>query len=239
MTTYETVLAGREEIAASTMAFHFRKPAGFSFRPGQAIDLILDSRALEAQSGRHTFSLVSAPSEPELTIATRMRDSAFKRTLKTLPIGEHVRLEGPSGSLMLHNNRSRPAIFIAGGIGVTPFMSILRQAAADKLQHQLVLLYSNRRPEDAAFLAELEQLERENAHFRLMATMTQANPSDRPWHGASGQIDKTLLRGIAEEWPAPIWYVAGPPTMVEAMRRVLNDAGVDGDDVRSEDFYGY
>ncbi len=102
-----------------------------------------------------------------------------------------------------------------------------------------MLLYSNRRPEDAAFLAELEQLERENAHFRLMATMTQANTSDRPWHGASGQIDKTLLRGIAEEWPAPIWYVAGPPTMVEAMRRVLNDAGVDGDDVRSEEFYGY
>jgi ferredoxin-NADP reductase len=108
MTTYETVLAGREEIAASTMAFHFRKPAGFSFRPGQAIDLILDSPAME-ESGRHTFSLVSAPSEPELTIATRMRDSAFKRTLKTLLIGERVRHRSRSTAIFRGPRSSSPA----------------------------------------------------------------------------------------------------------------------------------
>jgi len=88
-----------------------------------------------------------------------MRDSAFKRTFKSVRIGAPVQLEGPFGSLTLHNNRARPAVFIAGGIGITPFMSILRQAAKDQLHQRLLLLYSNRRPEDAAFLAELQRLE--------------------------------------------------------------------------------
>jgi hypothetical protein len=88
-----TYLERREEIASGTMAFHFGKPAGFDFKAGQAI--------------------VSAPFENELVIATRMRDSLYKHTLKELPPGSGVTIEGPSGSLVLHKDRSRPAAFIA------------------------------------------------------------------------------------------------------------------------------
>ncbi len=157
MRTYESRLERREEIAEGTMAFHFEKPAGFTFKPGQAIDVILvDTPSADAQSTRHTFSIVTAPYQGEVVVATRMRDSAYKRAIKSLAIGSLVRLEGPSGSLTLHGDRTRPAVFIAGGIGITPFMSILRQAANDQLGQRILLLYSNRRPEDAAFLGELQ-----------------------------------------------------------------------------------
>ena len=241
MSTYEAKLQGREEIARGTMAFHFEKPAGFIFKPGQAIDLVLpDAPALVAGSARHTFSIASAPFQDELVVATRMRDSAYKRALSALPVGTQARLEGPSGSLTLHSDRARPALFMAGGIGITPFMSILRQAAKDRLPQQMVLLYSNRRPEDAAFLAELQQLARQQPqNFRLVATMTGMGKSQQPWDGATGAIDEALVRRICAELAAPICYLAGPPAMVEAVRQSLGDAGVNDDDIRSEEFYGY
>jgi len=240
MSTYDVSLESHEEIAEGTMAFHLAKPSGFSFKPGQAIEVILDDAPTsDAQSARHAFSIVSAPFEGRLTVATRMRDSAFKRTLKSLAIGASIRIDGPFGSLTLHNKRERPAVLIAGGIGITPFMSMLRQAAQDQLPQRLVLLYSNRRPEDAAFLAELQALEQQNKEFRLVATMTQMEQSTRSWAGEQGTIGEALVRKVAGELAAPIYYLAGPPAMVEAMRQTLNLAGVDDDDVRSEEFYGY
>ena len=240
MTTYAVRLEGREEIAEGTTAFHFEKPTGFSFKPGQAIDVVLtDPPTTDAQSARHTFSIVSAPFQGELVVATRMRDSAFKRAFKALPIGSTAKVEGPFGSLALHNDRARPAVFIAGGIGITPFMSILRQAVKQQVPQPLLLLYSNRRPEDAAFLAELQQLEQKNKSFRLIATMTEMSKSVRKWDGETGFINADLVKRVVDDLAAPIYYVVGPPAMVEAIQETLSRAGVAGDNIRTEEFYGY
>ncbi|HKA46115.1 MAG TPA: FAD-dependent oxidoreductase [Burkholderiales bacterium] len=240
MTTYSTKLDRRDEIAEGTMSFHFTKPAGFHFKAGQAIDVILaDPPGADARSAGHTFSIVSAPFQGELAIATRMRDSAFKRALKALPIGAPLKLEGPFGSFALHGDQARPAVFIAGGIGITPFMSILRQAAQDRLPHRLLLLYSNRRPEDAAFLSELQQLEQQNSNFRLVATMTEMSKSARKWEGETSFVNADLVKRHVADLAAPIYYVVGPPAMVEAVTEMLRGAGVAEDLIRSEEFYGY
>jgi ferredoxin-NADP reductase len=240
MATFDIKLLRRETVAHGTTAFHFNKPEGFTFKPGQAVDLILAGPgAADGADGRHAFSIVSAPFEPELAVATRMRGSVFKNALNGLPVGSSARLEGPFGSLTLHKNRARPAVLIAGGIGITPFMSIVRQAAKDQVPQYLALLYSNHRPEDSAFLSELQQLEQENKHFRLIATMTQMSKSSAPWQGETRRIDEPFLRQIGGEISAPIYYLAGPPTMVAAVQATLNRAGVDDDDIRIEEFYGY
>ena len=158
MTTHESRLQGTRGNRARHDGVPFREARRVQLqaRPGDRCRARSSRRRDDAQSARHTFSIVSAPFENELVVATRMRDSAFKRALKALPIGSHAAIEGPFGSLTLHNDRARPAVFIAGGIGITPFMSMLRQATQDRLPQRLLLLYSNRRPEDAAFLAELQ-----------------------------------------------------------------------------------
>ncbi len=240
MTIYEVKLTGREEVAEGTMAFHFEKPPGFTFKPGQAVDLVLHDASVDGeQDGRHAFSLVSAPFENQLIVATRLRDTLFKRVLKSMPIGASAHIDGPFGSLTLHNKRTRPAVFIAGGIGITPFMSILRQAAQDQLPHQLSLIYSNRRPEDAAFLTELQTLEQRNKNFRLIATMTEMDKSARSWQGETGLIDGSLLKRTIGDILAPIYYLVGPPALVAAMRQALNLVGIDDDDIRTEEFFGY
>ena len=212
------------------MAFRFTKPPGFAFKPGQAVTLFLTDPPPEANSRQRIFSLVSAPFEAELAVATRMREgSGFKRALKSLPPGAKLELKGPRGVMTLHEERSRAAVFIAGGIGITPFMSMLRQATHDRLERPLLLLCSNRRQEDTPFLAELQELERQSLSFRLLARMTDLD----------GFVDEATIKRFVGHAPAPVYYLAGPPAMVEAMKKLLRATGVSDEDVRSERFFGY
>jgi|SRR5215469_4475222 len=238
--TNTTVLRKREQIAEGTMAFHFDKPEGFEFRPGQALDwTLINPPETDAEGDIRTFSIVSAPFEPDLIIATRMRDTAFKRVLRSVPLGTQVKIDGPSGSFTLHKNSAKPAVFLAGGIGITPFRSIISQAAHDRLAHQLYLFYSNRRPEDAAFLGDLEEFTKQNSNFHLIATMTEMEKSSRPWSGETGFITPGMLTKHIPNLQGPIYYIAGPPAMVAGMRQILTQAAVDEDDIRTEEFAGY
>lgn len=240
MPDHNSELLRKEIIAEGTMAFHFRKPDGFEFRAGQAIDLkLIDPSETDAEGNARAFSIANAPSERELVVATRMRDSAFKRVLKDADTGLPVKIDGPFGSLVLHKNASKPAVFLAGGIGITPFRSICRDAAAQHLPHELYLFYSNRRPEDAAFLIDLQELARENPRFHLIATMTKMDDSRTPWKGETGKLSIETLRQHLPDLNGPIFYIAGPPAMVSGMRRVFVNAGGNEDDLRTEDFAGY
>lgn len=240
MPSYTSRLTHREEIAHGTMAFHFEKPAGFEFKPGQYVDVtLLDPPPMDAEGAIRTFSIASAPYENELVVATRMRDTSFKRVIATLPLGTQLKLDGPSGSFTLHKNAAKPAVFLAGGIGITPFRSMLRQAAKDRLAQALCLFYSNRRPEDAAFLDELQKLSQAATNFIFVPSMSEMQKSTRPWSGEQGFIDRAMLGNHCPTLDGPIFYVAGPPAMVSAMQKMLVQAGVDEDNIRSEEFGGY
>ena len=172
-------------------------------------------------------------------VATRLRDTAFKRVLRSVPLGTDVKIEGPFGNLRLHNDTSRAAVILTGGIGVTPFRSILLHAAKEKLPHRIFLFYANRRPEDAPFLDELQRLEMQNSHFKFIACMTEMEKSQRSWQGERGLIDRLLLEKYLKGLRSPVYYITGPPAMVKAMHAMLSDAGVDDDNIRIEEFAGY
>jgi len=233
-------LVDRHEVAEGTVAFLLEKPSNWTFKAGQYLDMtLLDPAETDAEGNTRTFSIASAPHEEALMVATRMRDTAFKRVLKSMPLGSAVKIEGPSGSLTLHNDVKRTAVFLAGGIGITPFRSIVFRAAKEKLPHRIFLFYSNRRPEDAPFLADLEALEKENPNYTLIASMTEMAKSHQPWHGEVGLIDKEMLSKYLKEAVSPIYYLAGPPEMVKGLHTTINAAGVDDDDIRTEEFDGY
>jgi ferredoxin-NADP reductase len=230
MASHQVVLRSREAVAEGTMMFRFSRPPGFNFAAGQAVDLALVNPPEEPNSSHRLLSLVSAPFEAELVVATRMRDaSAFKRALGTLQPGATVKLKGPLGVMTLHDDPARGAIFIAGGIGITPFMSMLRQAAHDRSGHRFFLLYSNRHPEQAAFLHELRSLEGQYDHFHLLARMTDRD----------GFIDEETIKAFTASAQSPLYYLAGPPAMADAMTRILRGSGIKDGEINSEEFYGY
>jgi ferredoxin-NADP reductase len=238
--SFATRLKSHEEVAEGTMAFRFEKPAAFTFTPGQFIDIsLLKPSETDAEGNLRGFSIASAPYEDFLMVATRMRDTAFKRVLKHLAPGTEVKIEGPYGDLRLHNDKSRAAVVLTGGIGITPFRSILLNAAHEKLPVRIFLFYGNRRPEDAAFLDELEALEKQNPNYKLIACMSEMEKSHRPWQGQKGLIDAPLLAKHLEGVGSPIYYVTGPPAMVKAMRTILKGTGIDDDNIRTEEFAGY
>src|SRR6187401_3028905 len=126
MPKYKTELKRREEIADSTMAFHFEKPSGFDYKAGQFADYsLVDPSETDAEGNIRGFSLASAPYENDLMFTTRMRDTAFKRSLRSMKIGTEIILDGPYGSFTLHNDSRKAAVFLTGGIGITPVRSIV------------------------------------------------------------------------------------------------------------------
>jgi len=131
MRAYQSTLLGRTPVAEGTMAFQFEKPPDFVFKAGQYIDLTLSGSQHGSSNGlTHTFSIASSPFDEELLVTTRMRNTVFKQALSFLPIGSGVKIEGPMGSFRLHNNTTGPAVFLAGGIGIAPFLSNRREASS-------------------------------------------------------------------------------------------------------------
>lgn len=240
MTTDTVKLIRREEVAVGTLAFTLEKPPDFQFTAGQfAVLTLIDPPETDAEGNRRIFSIASAPHEDGLLFAVRLRDTAFKRVLQSLPLGTAVSLKGPLGSFTLPADATAPVVFLIGGIGITPVRSLVVHAAHAKLPHSLFLFYSNRRPEDAAFLTELQALESQNPNYHLIATVTEAATSAQPWRGETGYIDRAMLERHLPDLQASMYYLAGPAAMVGAMRQLLESVGASDDRVRSEKFTGY
>lgn len=231
-------LVKKEEIANGTMAFYFEKPKGFEFRAGQFADYtLIDPPETDEEGNTRGFSLITAPYEQYIGAATRLRDTAFKRVLRGLPIGAEVKLDGPYGDFTLHKTETTPAVFVIGGIGVTPVRSMIAQATHDKTAHQITLLHANRTLADTPFREDFEQFAKDNAHFTYVPALTDETLES--WTGERGRVDEAMLRRHVPDLSAPIYYLSGPEGMVKAMRQLLVGAGVNEDNIRTEEFAGY
>lgn len=232
-------LLKRESVAKETMAFYFEKPADFSFKAGQYVDIeLLDQDTGVDDDKWHSFSIASTPAENYVMVATRMRDTKFKNKLKDAESGYEVGLHGPNGSFLLHNDSSKPAVMLAGGIGITPMHSMIFDAEKAKPDHKITLFYSDGSPAEIAFTEQFNELTQRWSNFQLIETFTHLSEAS-DWQGETGRIDQTMLTRHLQKLIGPIYYLAGSQGFVNAMHTMLNGAGVNDDDIRSEDFPGY
>jgi ferredoxin-NADP reductase len=207
------------------------------FRPGQYFFVNLPDVGYQDDKGlRRHITVVTSPNERGvLGFATRMRDSAFKRSLGELPVGAEVDVEPPKGAFALPEEASRPLVFVAGGIGITVFRSMIRYVREEGLSHRITLIYSNRDRESAAFLDELRELEKEIPNFRLVLTMTQ----DPGWDGETRRTDCEFLKDFLGDDLNHTFLIAGPPAMVEGVQTALDAAGAREENVIAERYSGY
>lgn len=226
--------------ADHTLGFVIEVDEPFEFRAGQSCDLTLVNPPHEDGKGStRTFSITSAPSEsPRLMFATRQTGSAFKRSLEDGLLGMAIEVDGPWGSFVLHDDAARPAVLLAGGIGITPFRSMIKDAVERRLAHAITLLYSNRTQSSAAFFSDFVTWSHVKRNFTFVPTLTDP-PADSSWHARTGVIDGGLIAEQRGSAAAPIYYAAGPAAFVKAMRRALFDAHVRPSDIQTEEFPGY
>jgi ferredoxin-NADP reductase len=229
----------KQEVARGTLLVTFDLLGEeVDFRPGQYFFVTLPDIGHDDRRGlRRHISVCTSPTERGvLGLATRLRDTAFKRTLQELPVGTEVEVEPPKGNFVLPEDPSRPLVFVAGGIGITVFRSMLRYIRAERLPYRATMIYSNRDRESTAFLDELQKLEQELPGFRLVLTMTE----DPGWEGETRMVDAQLLRDQVDgDLNDYTFLVAGPPAMAEAVQEELAAAGVREENVLADRFSGY
>jgi ferredoxin-NADP reductase len=245
LATFEVAFKGKRKVAEGTYEFTFEKPADIHFSAGQHVRMtLINPSETDAEGDKRFFTMASTPQEPDLKFAWRVRDTAFKRVMNAMQPGQKVIIqkllgETPKGSFVLHDDASVPAVFIVGGIGIIPAYAMVKDAMQRGLSHKMYLFYSNRRPEDAPYLAELQSFAKQNSNFKLIATMTEPEKSAQKWEGETGFTDRGMLEKYVPDLHAPIYYVSGLTEMVNAMLAVLAEAGVGRDSIRAEEFAGF
>lgn len=235
---YNLKLKRVEEVASGTRAFYFEKPTNFEFRAGQNADFsLLNPKETDAEGNVRTFSFITASYEEELGFATRMRNTAFKNSLADLGLQSEIEMAGPFGDFTLHKNQEVPAVFIIGGIGVTPVLSMIKEATHNQLSQKLFLFHANKTIADAPFRKDFEELTTENENFQYIQVFSEEKVNGE--NIEEGRMTTEILKRHLENTQTPKYYLAGPQGMVKAMREMLVNEGIDEDNIKTEEFPGY
>ena len=220
---YRVNLLSKKNIANDTLSLFLEKPSGFNFNPGQTIDLIVPT----LKEGRE-LSIASKPTDKHIEVAFRLRDTEYKKYLNSCSIGTELEIEGPFGKLDLGKEE---AIYIAGGIGIAPYMSALRNG----IKAKTILFYSNRTLSDTPYLDELLILEKKEPLFKLVPTMTRS----KFWKGEKGRIDYEKIKKHVEDFEDTMFYITGSCEMVAEVAANLTKSGISYSQITTDCFCGY
>ena len=197
---------------------------------------------------RH-FTISSSPTEDFIMFTTRMRDSPYKKRLSTLEVGAKVKVRGPEGQFVLHDDHSKPAVFLSGGIGVTPFRSMIKYATDKQLPLKIVLFDSNRDPVNILFKKEFDEWTKLNKNLKIIYTVSEDKHDDNQsittandWKGEYGRINKAMILKYLDNslLNNSIFYICGPPSMLKAMQSLLQEElKMSEQRIKVEEFTGY
>jgi glycine betaine catabolism B len=262
---YELSLLEKQKFEATdVMSFRFskeqkqqgregedRQNSFFDYTAGQYAFFDIGGVHNDSKGPIRHFTISSSPTEDFVMITTRIRDTPYKRRLSSLEEGTIVKVRGPQGKFVLHEDYSNPAVFLSGGIGVTPFRSIIKYATDKQLPIKIVMFDSNRNQENTLFKKEFDEYVNINRNLKIIYTITEeekqeaqdtSSPTRQRWTGERGRIDKAMLTKhlTDDEIKNSIFYTCGPPGMIEAMQDLIqNDLKIPKDRIKVEEFTGY
>lgn len=206
---------------------------------GQFLFFVIDHDKPDERGVRRHFTLASSPTEGELFFSTKFAESSssYKQALKTLPAGTSVPITGPGGEFILPQDPTQPVVFLGGGIGITPFRSMMKYILDQKLPTPVTLLYANRTAGDIVYRQEFDDWDQKNPNFEIHYTVEHP---DEGWQGDTGRLTTELVRKYVQNPASPIYYICGPGPMVESYSNLLTGIlGVSLDKIRTENFSGY
>ncbi|MBI2797846.1 FAD-dependent oxidoreductase [Candidatus Saccharibacteria bacterium] len=231
----------REKIATDAWANHFEKPAGFDYQPGQFIEVVLKHPNEDDRGEKRWFTLSSSPTEPDLVIRTRFvqsRRSSFKAALYHLEPGDSMEFTGPDGDFVLPKPKSEKLVWVAGGIGITPFRSQLKYMLdTNDLDRKIILFYGNRTEQDNIVDDLLKEVSAKMPKFKLVEVLSESPPAG--WQGEHGYIDPALIKKYVQDLNNFDYYVSGPEPMVDALKDKLTGVGIAEDQIHGDWFPGY
>ena len=214
-------------------SFRFPRPATLNYKPGQYLFVTIKSGGKNLGK---TFSLSSSPTEKEhIEFTKKLTDSEFSNTLRTLKVGDWAMIDAPHGTFTFEGENENIAL-LGGGIGITPFRSICKYCTDMRVTSKITLLYGNRSENEIVFKKELEEMEKKNKNLKVVFVLNEASST---WKGATGVIDAEMVKKTVPDYKKTVFYVCGPPPMVQAMERLIENLGLPKTQLRLEAFIGH
>ncbi|MFA5404391.1 MAG: FAD-dependent oxidoreductase [Ignavibacteria bacterium] len=230
------ILKDRRLLNENTLAMWFdKKGSGFEFEPGQYAKItLLEPIYNDSEGNSRLFSISTSPTKDYLMFTTRALDTAFNKNILEIPIGSKASISEPGGNTVLHKDSSIPAVFLIGGIGITPVRCMVEYIVESKLPYKAYLFYSNPNAKSMAFFEDFKNWARVYLDFRFIPTIDDS--TDRDWKYETGYINKELILKNIPDINKPIYYIVGPPAMVDAMESLIQDLGVKKENIKLERF---
>ena len=241
---FELTLLEKQNVEGTdVMSFKFTKTL-LHYKAGQYAYFDIGEVYNDPKGAIRHFTIASSPTEDFILVSTRIRSSPYKKRLSSLEPGIKIKARGPEGKFVLHEDYSKSAIFLSGGIGVTPFRSMIKYATDKQLPLRIIMFDSNRNQQSILFKKEFDECSNINKNMKIIYTITdeaQNQSGTNNWQGEKGRIDKAMLaRYIGDsEQKTGVFYICGPPVMINAMKDLLQDLEISSDRIMVEEFTGY
>jgi len=214
-------------------SFRFPRPETLSYKPGQFLFVTIKANGKELS--KH-FSISSSPTEKmHIEFTKKLSESEFSTALKALKEGDWARIDAPYGKFTFEGEHEKIGL-LAGGIGITPLMSICKYCTDKRLNTKITLLYGNRTENDIAFRRELETMQEQNANLKVVFILNEAS---NEWKSATGIIDAEMVKKEIPDYRETVFYTCGSPAMVEAMEKLIESLGLPKTQLNREYFVGY
>ena len=204
----------------------------FDFKPGQYAMMELDTGDDE---NIHPLSIASSPTENFLLFSTKISESPFKKKYCELKFGDKVKIKGPMGVFVLRED-AKNITFLGGGIGITPFRDMIKYATDRNLPIKLTLIYCSRNPDEICYKDEWGILENQNKNLKIINTISDDTSN---WNGRKGRIDEKTIKEFSDDLSSTLFYICGPPGMVDSLSQLLKSMNVPQQNIKIEKFAGY
>ncbi len=230
---FETNITAIIKRTPDITSFRFPRPANLNFKPGQFFFINIKTGDKELL---HHFSFSSSPTQKDFFEFTKkITDHEYSQALKAAKVGDWARIDAPYGQFTFDGEYSKIAL-LGGGIGSTPFISIIKNATDKHLDSKIALFYGCKTQGDIAFHKELLEMQQQNPNLTVHLVLSQASPD---WRGATGIITAEMIRAELPDFGENMFYTCGPPGMVKAMEQMIASLGLPKEQMKQEYFTGY
>jgi glycine betaine catabolism B len=242
----ELTLTKKDKVEGTdVMSFKFNK--GFDYAAGQFAFFDIGEVYNDPKGPIRHFTISSSPTEDSIMFSTKIRESPYKKRLSTLENGSKVRVRGPEGQFVLNQDYSKPVVFFSGGIGVTPFRSMIKYATDKQLAVSIIMFDSNKDSDNILFKEEFDEWASINKNLKIIYTISDEDRHEQSladangWKGEYGRIDKTMILKYLDYniLNKSIFYICGPPSMLNAMQALLQELDIPKERIKVEEFTGY
>lgn len=234
------LLKEKIKLAPDTYDFVFNLNKNLSFTPGQYLEWTLGFKNPDSRGNRRYFTIASSPTEKFLRIGVKFYEnsSSFKKTLFSLKKEDRVIAGNLAGDFVLPNDENKKLVFILGGIGITPFRSIVKYLLDNNKKIPVVVFYSNKNKSDIVYKDLLDEAEKK-LNIKIIYNLTELENIPKDWKGEKGRLNKDLIEKYVSDYKERVYYLSGPHTMVSGFEEVLYKMGIKKTNIKKDFFPGY